>query len=98
MPEQIMRDPELPGRIGGRWRDPVMSPVEMVGARLDGEPRCTEHAVAGATEPMYRLVGRRRLSNKSHEQGKAHKRRELRFADRPVGLYVDRNERRDRSC
>jgi len=61
MGEQVQRDPELPGRIGGRWRDPVMSPVEMVGARLDGEPRCTEHAVAGATEPMYRLVGGGRL-------------------------------------
>jgi hypothetical protein len=61
MPEQIQRDPELPGRIGGRWREPVMSPVEVVGARLDGEPRCTEHAVAGATEPMYRLVGAGRL-------------------------------------
>lgn len=61
MPEQIQRDPELPGRIGGRWREPVMSPVEVVGARLDGEPRCTEHAIAGATEPMYRLVGAGRL-------------------------------------
>jgi hypothetical protein len=61
MPERIQRDPELPGRIGGRWRDPVMSPVEVVGARLDGEPRCTGHAVEGATEPMYRLVGSGRL-------------------------------------
>jgi hypothetical protein len=68
MPEQIMRDPELPGRIGGRWREPVMSPVEVVGARLDGEARCTEHAVEGATEPMYRLVGAGRLAWISRDQ------------------------------
>ena len=68
MTEEIRRDPELPGRIGGRWREPAMSPVDVVGARLDGEPRCTEHAVAGATEPMYRLVGGGRLAWISREQ------------------------------
>jgi len=61
MGEQVHRDPELPGRIGGRWREPVMSPVEIVGARLDGDPRCTDHAVHGATEPMHRLIGSGRL-------------------------------------
>jgi hypothetical protein len=61
MGEQIRRDPDLPGRIGGRWREPAMKPVEVVGARLDGEPRCTAHALQGATEPMHRLVGGGRL-------------------------------------
>jgi hypothetical protein len=68
MPEEIRRDPELPGRIGGRWRDPVMSPVEVVGARLDGEVRCVDHAVEGATEPMHRLVGAGRLVWLSSDQ------------------------------
>jgi hypothetical protein len=61
MGEQIRRDPDLPGRMGGRWREPAMRPVEVVGARLDGEPRCTDHALEGAAEPMRELVGKGRL-------------------------------------
>jgi hypothetical protein len=61
MGEVIRRDPDLPGRMGGRWREPAMKPVEVVGARLDGEPRCTEHAIQGATDPIHRLVASGRL-------------------------------------
>ncbi|MDB5113491.1 MAG: hypothetical protein JWL78_561 [Chloroflexi bacterium] len=61
MGETFRRDPDLPGRMGGRWREPAMKPVEVVGARLDGEPRCTEHALQGATDPMHKLVGGGRL-------------------------------------
>jgi hypothetical protein len=38
-----------------------MRPVEVVGARLDGEPRCTDHALQGVTQPMHQLVGSGRL-------------------------------------
>jgi hypothetical protein len=58
---EVRRDPQLPGRVGGRWREPTMRPVEVVGARLDGEPRCTEHALEGAAQPMRELIGSGRL-------------------------------------
>jgi hypothetical protein len=61
MGEVIRRDPDLPGRMGGRWREPAMTPVEVVGARLDGEPRCTEHALQGAAEGVRQLVAGGRL-------------------------------------
>lgn len=59
--KMIRRDPDLPGRMGGRWREPAMKPVEVVGARLDGEPRCTAHALEGAGTAMRELVGGGRL-------------------------------------
>jgi hypothetical protein len=58
---EIRRDPDLPGRMGGRWRQPAMRPLEVVGARLDGEPRCTDHALEGAGQPMRELIGGGRL-------------------------------------
>jgi hypothetical protein len=68
MGETFRRDPDLPGRMGGRWREPVMKPVEMVGARLDGDPRCTDHAMQGTTDPMHKLVGGGRLVWISEQQ------------------------------
>ncbi|MGH9122054.1 MAG: hypothetical protein ACRDYC_08915 [Acidimicrobiales bacterium] len=57
----IRRDPDLPGLMGGRWREPAMKPVEVVGARLDGEARCTDHALQGADLGLRELVGAGRL-------------------------------------
>ena len=60
-PQVFRRDPDLPGRMGGRWREPAMKPVEIVGARIDGEARCTDHALEGADVGMRELVGAGRL-------------------------------------
>jgi hypothetical protein len=38
-----------------------MKPVEVVGAHLDGEARCTDHALQGADAGVRELVGAGRL-------------------------------------
>ena len=64
-PQVFRRDPDLPGRMGGRWREPAMKPVEVVGARLDGEARCTDHALQGA-DAGVRRARRRRAAGVDH--------------------------------